>query len=281
MTEVRNQPYYADPNRYLQQGDIFRLDLVAPAADEVQRIFRAKNGRHGSVVFQEDCEARVFSRDELDELLAATSQRVLHTKPFHQTPDGQNEMVVVFARLFRYFVIATQTCDISGKDKAAFESAIILPVIPLMDLCRSEPMPFASTHETLTIHEFVTRYCEKSEELQSVGDMDYGNALRNFVDRCATSAHNKNVRKDAKFIGNYLKRYYEKGYMFSLPGDEGFGLPESYVDFTAAFTVPTSKLLALESLRFATIIDPYRLAFAQKFGYFFARIALPKPMRPT
>ena len=79
----------------------------------------------------------------------------------------------------------------------------------------------------------------------------------------------------------FLSRYYEKVCMFSLPAEPTFNLPESYVDFTAVFTVQTSKLLALESSRFVTIVDPYRIAFAKRFGEFFARVALPKLMRPT
>jgi hypothetical protein len=69
-------------------------------------------------------------------------------------------------------------------------------------------------------------------------------------------------------------------FIFSLPADASFGLPESYVDFTSAFTVPTSKLLALKDSRFAKIADPYRIDFAQKFGSFFSRVALPKQMQP-
>jgi hypothetical protein len=70
-------------------------------------------------------------------------------------------------------------------------------------------------------------------------------------------------------------------FMFSLPADATFRLPESYIDFTAVYTVHTSKLLAIQDLRFAMIADPYRIDFAQKFGSFFSRVALPKPMRPA
>jgi len=281
MTEVNNDSYYMDPASYLQQGDIFRIDLVAPVADEVQRIFRAKDGRHGSVVFEQNCEARVFSRNDLDNLLAAISQTPLHTKPFHKTPDGYDEMVVVFARLFRYFIIATQTCDISGKNKGRSEWATILPVIPLVDLCKTEPMPFASTYETLTIHEFVTKYCEKGGELQNSSAMDYVPRLRQLVNDSIKSKQNEKVRKDTQFLKNYLSNYYAKIFMFSLPANVKYNLPESYVDFTSAFTVHTSKLLAIQDLRFARIAVPYSFDFAQKFGHFFTRVALPKQMRPT
>ena len=281
MPKVSNNSYYAVPNSYLQQGDIFRIDLVAPAADQVQRIFRTEDGRHGSVVFEENCNARVFSRDDLENLLAATSRTLLYTSPFHQTPDGQDEMVVVFARLFRYFIIATQTCDISGKDKAPSQWATILPLIPIVDLCKTEPFPLAGTSQILTIHQFVNNYCQESEKLKNVNDMGYAPTVKQLLTKCAKSHSNKKVRDDAAHIKNYLSSYHKSLFMFPIPHDSNFNLPESYVDFTLTFTVPTSKLLTIRNRRFARINDPYRMHFAQSFGHFFERVALPKPMRPA
>jgi len=281
MPKVNNNSYYTAPTSYLQQGDIFRIDLVAPAADEVQRIFRTKDGRHGSLVFEENCDGRVFGRKELDKLLESAPQAGFYTKPFHLTPDGQEEMVVVFARLFRYFIIATQTCDISGKDKSPQDWATILAVITLADLCRTETFPFSATGQLMTIHDFVKTYCDRSDEFEDTSDMDYAPNLRQIVADSAKLATNKKVLQDIRHLKNYLSSYYNKIFMFSLPADSEFALPESYVDFTSAFTVPTSKLLALQSRRFATIVDPYRIEFAKRFGEFFARVALPKPMRPA
>jgi hypothetical protein len=276
-----NNSYYTSPEEALEQGDIFRVDLVAPGADEVQRIFRSKDGRHGSVVFEENCDGMVFSRAELDSLLESIPRTALHTKPFYKTPDGHEEMVVVFSRLFRYFIIATQTCDISGKDKAPYEWATILPVITLYDLCRIEPMVFASTPENITIDQFVKTNCEDVDKLDAANEIKYVPILRQTVKEYAKSAQNKKVREDFKHLNNYLSNYYNTSYMFSLPANETFHFPESYVDFTSAFTVPTSKLLAIKGLRLLRIADPYRNSFAQKFGLFFSRIAVPKPMRPT
>lgn len=281
MSRGNNDSYYARPAEALEQGDMFHLELVAPAADEVQRIFRAKDGRHGSVVFEENCDALVFNRLDLDTLLESVSVTPLHTKPFRKTPDGHEEMVVVYSRLLRYFIIATQTCDICGIDKAPFEWATILPVITLADFCSSEPLPFLSTHQTITIHEFVSAYCEESNALEGATDMEYAAIVRQMVAGLAESGYPKKVRKDAKYLKKYLQEYFDRMYMFLLPADPNFELPESYVDFTSAFTVPTGKLLAIKDSRFAKITDPYRVSFAQKFGTFFARVALPRPMRPT
>ena len=263
-----------------QQGDIFRVDVVAPAADEVQRIFRARDGRHGSVVFEENCDGRVFDRTELDALLGASTKTNLHTQPFQRTPEGQEEMVVVFSRLFRFFVIATETCDISGKEKAQHVWATILPVITLADLCKTEQLPFSSTADLLTIHEFLLRHFPENKNLASKGDMDYAPFVRDALKSCIQSAGIKKVRKDLSQVKNYLSSYHKKLYMYPLRASSEFELPESYVDFTSAFTVHTAKLLAIRRLRFVTIADPYRIDFAQKFGQFFARVALPEPMKP-
>ncbi len=280
MTRTNNDSYYTSPGEVLEQGDIFKVDLVAPAADEVQRIFRSKDGRHGGVVFEENCDGMVFSRSQLDNLLESIPLTPFHTKPFYKTPDGHEEMVVVFSRLFRYFIIATQTCDVCGIDKEPFEWATVLPVITLADFCKTEPLIFESTHRTITIHQFISEHSEESGKLEATNDLDYGMTIRQIVENCANSAHNKRVRKDSKFLKKYLNRYYKTIYMFLLPADSNFALPESYVDFTSAFTVPTSKLLAIKDLRFVKIADPYRVDFAQKFGTFFSRVALPKPIKP-
>jgi hypothetical protein len=224
MSQRNNTSYYTNPEEALEQGDIFQTDLVAPAADEVQRIFSTKDGQHGSVVFEENCDGMVFSRAELDNLLESVPRTLYHTEPFHKTQDGYEEMVVVFSRLFRYFVIATQTCDISGIDKEAFEWATVLPVITLADLCRTEPLVFASTHRTLTIDEFVKMYFEEAQDLDNVSIMDYAPTLRQIVEKCADSVHDKRIRKDAKFLKSYLTKYYKTFYMFLLPTDSNTAL---------------------------------------------------------
>jgi hypothetical protein len=280
MAKTNNDSFYTSQEEHLEQGDIFRVEIVAPAADEVQRIFRTKDGRHGSVVFEENCDARVFSRTELDSLLESISQTPLHTEPFSKSPDGQEEMVVVFSRLFRFFIIATQTCDICGIDKTPSEWATVFPVITLADLCKNEPLPFSRTNQVLTIHGFVHKYCEGIEGLEDLSDMDYVPELKKIINQCSKSHPSKDVQQDGRHIRSYLSDYHKPVFIFSLPADASFGLPESYVDFTSAFTVPTSKLLALKDSRFAKIADPYRIDFAQKFGSFFSRVALPKQMQP-
>lgn len=280
MAKNNNNSFYTIPNENLEQGDIFKIDIVSPAADEVQRIFRSRDGRHGSIVFEENCEAMVFSRAELDSLLENMSLTPLHTRPFSKSLDGQEEMVVVFSRLFHYFIIATQTCDICGLDKEPHEWATILPVITIAEFCKNELLPFIKTDCVMTIQEFIKKNYEESFKLEDVTDIEYGQVIRSIVKDMAVSTKDKSVKEEIKYIKNYLSGYHKRTHIFFLPDDLTFGMPESYIDFTSAYTVPTSKLLAIKNTRFIKISDPYRTGFAQKFGLFFSRIALPQPVRP-
>jgi len=280
MTEINTDQFYSPPDSFLQQGDIFRIDLVSPAADEIQRIFRSKDGRHGSIVFEENCDARVFSRIELDNLLNNAKRSDLHTQPFRPTIDGQDEMVVVFARLFKYFIIDTQTCDISEQDHKPLPWASILPVITLEDMCKTVLFPFDYTSEPTTIHDFVTKQYPDSDNLESSNENDYSNILREIIKKWLEFVEPKNLEKEVNRIKNYLDGYYNKKWVFSLPYNQRYNVPESHVDFTTIFTIPRDKLVQIQGHRFVRIESPYRDDFAQKFGTFFSRIALPTPMKP-
>jgi hypothetical protein len=72
-------PCYADPAKFLQQGDVFSASLVAPLTDAEQRIFRSLDGRHGSVVIAGEAEGKLFSRAELITALQAAIRGSLHT----------------------------------------------------------------------------------------------------------------------------------------------------------------------------------------------------------
>ena len=273
--------FYSDPNSYLAQGDIFHLDMVGPFADEVKRIFRTTDGRHGSVFFEGECSAKVFSQGDLEMLLATTSRTELHTDPFSKTEDGQAEMVVVPAELFRYFIVASNTCDISGQDAPPKLATAILPVITLADMCKSTKLELKTSTSQTTIHTFIMEYYPQADGLESCSDVDYGEQVRLNINRWIDSKPTKKLLEDARRIKNFLQRYFDGGYLFSLPQNIKYSLPESYVDFTAVLTVPTEKLFALKNHRFVRIADRYCDSFARKFGDFFSRLALPERMRPN
>ena len=173
-------PLYIPPDDLLAQGDIFRIELVGPNASLQQRIFRTKDGQHGSVVFNTNCEGRIFSRRELDLLLMnidGIGRCSLHTEPFSPTELGTEELVIVEGKLYKYFIIATQTCDICGKDRPPRPAATILPIIPLAELCKTEKIPF-SEKVCSTIHDYIKDNCDQGNQLISQNEADYGAALR-------------------------------------------------------------------------------------------------------
>ncbi len=176
---VSNSGFYTYPQDHLQQGDIFRVQIVAPDADQTQRIFRSRDGRHGSIVFDERCEARIFSRTELEDLLANTVRTVLHTDPFRKTPDASEEMVVVFARLMRYFVLVSNTCDISGLDGEPTLHATILRVRTLYALCMEDAFEFPNTKENMPIHDFIVKHNpDGAHNLQGIYELNYATILK-------------------------------------------------------------------------------------------------------
>ena len=282
MTTSGENGYYCQPseNDNLEQGDIFRIDIVAPSADENKRIFRTKDGQHGSLFFEGNREAGIFSQTELENLLNIVTRTEFHTDPFRETPDGQHEMVVVAARLFPYFIIATQTCDISGQDKPSLPWATILPIITLENTCKTEKLPFQTQNNNMTIHEFVGKCYELSSCLSHTTASNYGESIREIIRKWMPQLNKGDLKNDVGMIRNFLNQYHTKGYMFPLPSNEALGIPESYVDFTSTYSVPLNKILNIKQHRLACIKTPYREEFARKFADFFSRIALPKPMRP-
>lgn len=270
------QPYLAVSD-FLQQGDIFRQEVVCPTVDTVKRIFRASDGRHGSVVFAENVSGKIFDESELRSTLTATTRTPLHTDPFHTTSDGHPELVVVHGTLTSYFILASQTCDVSGIDKAALPTSIILPIRTVLEICRYEKLPFASMdNEALSIEEFVERN-SLNKNLRSINDaFSYPDAMRKLL--LEWTPTNKSVASDKGRVKNYLEKQLKTNWMYYLQADSTFGVPESCADFSVAYTVPTARLASLKDGRIARLGDPYRDQFAQAFATRISRIAVPKPM---
>jgi hypothetical protein len=278
---VATPPFYIPFTDFLQQGDIFRVGIVTPVADAQQRLFRSIDGRHGSVVFAEGTNGRVFDRTELDETLdSLTSQTPLHTRPFRPTPDGQPELAVVFAGFSEHFVIATQTCDVSGHDKKEFPYAMILPARTLMEICQTEQIDLQGRNQPITIEEYLmertgdvtiasvadaTRYSEKLKEV-----LASWNPTEN--------ADKANQRLITKFL-NKIRR--TAGHLYYLPADDRFHVPELMVDFCTTYTVATRQLTNFASGRVARIGDPYRDHFARAFADRISRIAIPPQAEAT
>lgn len=274
--------YYDVPEKHLQQGDIFRINLVGPVCDEEARLFRAKDGRHGSVVFEEGCEGHVFSIAALERCLLAVHPRTdLHTEPFGVTKDGHRELVIAYAGIFHYFIVASHTCDVSGVDKKALPWSVILPVYTLSETCQSVRFPWQSQDEQVTVHVFVRNLLKEPDVLDKVPELTYSTQIRRLVAELLDSGNLEGkVLEDVRKIKKYLTEYYKKNIMHPLPASIVHGLPESYVDFSSVFTIPTVKLSSLMKCRFVRVAEPYRSDLAQRFANLFARATLPRPMAP-
>lgn len=268
---------------HLEQGDLFALDLVTPLATRAQRIFRTKDGRHGHLVFEGVEEGRLFERVELEQLLAdmdAGNRTAEHTPPFGVAPNGDPELVIAPAYLRGYFVVATQTCDISGLDKPPLDAAIVLPVQTVQDMCLTTLLEFTSEGGKLTIHEFLVRNIPGVELHSMLGPAEYGRAIRQAL--AGWIPADKKILQDRNRVANLLKQMLKsKIGVYYLSGSETFDLPESIIDFTAAYTMQREVLLRNRTARVARIASPMREDFAHRFAHFISRVALPADRGPA
>ena len=272
-------PCYASVQDFLQQGDVFRQEVVTPVIDFQKRIFRSADGRHGSVVFADNVPARVFEENDLRLLLQTCERTKLHTDPFTLTHDGHPEFIVVHSTLTSHFIIVSQTCDICGVDKKASISTIILPIVTVQDICRFQRLPFASMdNREITIEEFLDENVGAPSLRRETDAFRYPELVRQTF---ATWNPQKKFEQDRNKCRKYLDEMPKHGWMYFLKQDFSFQVPESYVDFSVAFTVPTSRLGEIKRTRIACMADPYRAEFAQKFANRLSRIAVPTPFSPA
>lgn len=170
---------YEPVEDFFQQADIFKIDIVSPIADTRKRIFRTVDGRHGSIYFEGNCKAKVFDEEDLVSSLNKIERGPDHTDPFTLTDDGNNELVIVGAKKIKYGIMASNTCDIAGKDKKPLSLATILPIIPLADVCRTESLPLGNSK--CTIHNFIkTHYGD--DPLKHIDEFNYMNVIRGIID---------------------------------------------------------------------------------------------------
>jgi hypothetical protein len=273
--------FYTSIQSHLQQADIFRLDIIAPVADTAKRIFRTQDGQHGSVYFEGQTQAKVFSEEDLSGLLSSIPTKTpWHVSPFSKTSDGQEEMVVAAAKRFRYFILASQTCDISGKDKQPLPWGTILPIITLGCMCKEEVLPFPQKHIDCSIHKYITDNCSEASILHGTDDSNYGSVIRANLPQWMKSS-GSGIKKDLQRIATFINNKFDKkNCIYPLAEDTTFGIPEGYIDFTMISIVPTSKLEEIKSLRIAHLSDTYGVEFIQKFGLFFSRAATPMSIAP-
>ncbi len=275
------EQYYDSTDEYLEQGDIFRVDLVTPIASTHQRIFRAADGRHGSEVFSRKVPAKVFSRPALESLLATIEQTPNYPNPFAAGPNTPNEMVVVESCLCRYFILATQTCDICGRPggRKARPSGTVFPILTVANWCKTTPV-LEHFGNTYTIHDFMTLCTDQGVPLVKSEEVDYASSLRIILDDWYRSGIPKDLKSTVGQITTFLDSYWKKGYVHRLKDDVRHEVPESYVDFTAPYTILRQHLLGLRGNRIARLASEPRHAFVHAMTQFYARPALSQPVEP-
>lgn len=272
---------------HLAQGDIFCQNLVAPFADPEIRIFRTVRGRHGSGVFDGE-PGRIFSDDDLRIALdnLTSEQRVM---PFHPTDEGLDEMVVVYADLLRYFIVASQTCDVSGVDSSPKPFATVLPFVTLEDYITRVRLPIglsAEEAEDAARWTTIKAYLEGSLNADFTGSEEdpflLPQVVRNFLRDREPSNHDKTTRQVLKRIRSALTEAtnHRKLFIYYLPSAPRLKVPEGFVDFCRTYTLPIETLRTMTPERVAAIASPYREEFARKLGDFLSRIATPSPLVP-
>lgn len=270
---------------HLAQGDIFRLRLVAPLADDEIRIFRTASGEHGGAVFDGE-SGQVYSYDDL---LAAldrlpSDRRLL---PFSRTRDGLQEMVVVYADLLDYFVVASQTCDVSGVDGSPKHFGCIVPFIPLATYLARERLPIGlkdNGGQDISRWTTIAGYLEATRRVDFRTARDDPFALPGVV-RKVLADWNPAKGPAEKAVRGQIKSALDaavsnsKAYTYYLPPAPEREVPEGFLDFCRLHTLAVDDLRGMMPARIAAIAAPYREEFAQKLALYLSRIATPAPLK--
>ena len=280
MNMNREAGVLGSPEAWICQGDIYSQDLVAPYCDHIVRVFRTADGEHGSLVFESGREGYVFGLDELQQVVAESPSDPMRTAPFDPTPDGDREMVVVTADLSMRFVVASQTCDVSGKDHPPRPFAVIAPFTSIAGVCRTADLPIVSREgeaKQTILGYLVERGVFCASAFSEEDDYRFSSILRERLDRWKpTERQEREIRGRIRdFLNGFVLN--RLAFVYYLRGRETLGIPEGFVDFCRLFTIPTDRLRASMDLRSATIRPPYREEFSKKLGDYLSRIATPSP----
>lgn len=281
-TEPTASIKYSVPLAYLQQGDVFRIPTVVPFADTDIRLLRGADGTHGAQLLRSvnDADFEVLTDVELATKLAAVPRRTdWQVSAFASPPSNEHELVVVPARLSLMFVVASQSCDISGHDKKAKGDCVILPVRSLADLCRTELLPFqigkqqvSSTIEDLLVDRV------KDDWLRSQSDLEYDTAIRLVVDEWTPVSSDDKTLKGR--IKNVINTEQSRGYLFWLKESTRPPMPTCAIDSTAMYTIPVSLLTSRLESRLSSIAPVYREQFARWVAERLGRVGTLEPISP-
>jgi len=204
MTMTETEPFNQCAD-YLAQGDIFAIPLVAPYADDEIRIFRTANGLHGYNVFEKGgLEGRVYDYKDLLDVLddLPDNERVL---PFHPSPESPYEMAVVYADLLEFFVMASQTCDVSGVESKPKSFASVLPFIPIASYLSREKLAIDIPEENAKDYSkwtTIVEYLENKVSLRSLKHKNDPFELPNVVTEIIREWNPPKKSKERKIVSS-------------------------------------------------------------------------------
>jgi hypothetical protein len=289
MSNQNVQEHIIDCQDHLSQGDIFLLDLVAPMADPDIRIFRTEDGTHLNIADEIDGRIRVFTPDELTATIRDLSpdQR---RPPFHNSIDGIREMVLVYADLLKYFMIISQTCDISGVDSDPKPTCSIIPITTLAQFCQQECLPLQyrdpatrkSKTEVVNITDYFAESFDPSFRHMVLDDSGFPEYLRQNIKTWQKGA-GKNGAKQVFLskIRNALRDITQNRRLYSyyIKEDKDHEIPECFADFLRIYTIRIEVIQSTKDARIGMVTPPFRDQLVQKFAHYYQRIATPYAMK--
>jgi len=281
MSSLSETSLYRIPDSHLAQGDIFKYPVVAPIGDTEIRIFRSTDAKHGSWVFESGAPCKVFGIEDLNSVLTTYPGDMLRTKPFQKTFDNQPEMTIVYSDLIHYFIIASQTCDISGEDEKPELFTTIIPLTTFKDYCENIILPLEIKKDGAIIYSknntiigFISEFTDCP--LAEVDEVIYLESLREIIEKWSPPKHSlaKGIKGKIKdTINKITSNNYN--FLHFIKSDSNFGVPSGFADFTRFINIPTEILSRLKTNRIATICSPFREHFSSRIGSFLSRVGLP------
>lgn len=263
----------------LCQGDLFRFSIALPRASAgivlIELSETPLSDNMGSVTH---CSIEIASQG--DGTIAPGSFRGRGRPTANATYP-----VVVHAALFDYFVIASQTCDVSGDGKLPL--VCIAPFQTLGQLMATEPLPLkpnttkdSDRNEWQTINEYLAE--AHRADFSDIDDVDalLPERVRQFV-----SEGRLNGTKEAKKDLGRVKSMYddflaERKWIYYLPPSQGPQIPEGYVDLRQIYTVELTQLEQISDRRIAALRGNYREHFSKHLGDLLSRVAVLQQLKP-
>ena len=195
-------------------------------------------------------------------------------------------MVIVYGELLDAFIVASQTCDISGVDSTPKPFASVLPIVTLAGYFSRQKLPIGLPPEEYKdfdkwdtiLNYLLKKFPGKLEEISNDPFILPGK-VRDILQTWQPPKNSKDreIKNKIKEIINSLSDQ-RKLYAYYLPACVEMGISEGFIDFCRLYTMPIETLQELLPRRIGTISTPYREHFAAQLANYLSRIALPFPI---